>query len=165
MSARLLRDLVVVHVLASVLTGVAWWWLAPPVDYLVLDGRAFPGTETEYVQIIAGDGWFVLLGGVAGAACAAVLLLRRHGGPLLSVGLALGGVLGSVGAWGLGVLLGPGRLADLVATAEEGAVVTAGPELRAYGALLVWPIVALVVALVAASVSAPARRSEPSPPG
>ena len=164
MSRRLLTDLLVTHAAAALVVGAAWWALAPALDYRVFDGRAYSLVETDYTRIFAGDAVFVLLAAAAGLVSVVVLLVRRHRGPWLSVGLAVGGAVGSVAAWGLAVLLGPGRLDALVAGAEDGAVVTAGPELNAPAALLVWPIVAVAVAFVAAWVSAPEPRSAPASP-
>jgi hypothetical protein len=164
MSRRLLVDLLVTHALVALVVGTAWWALAPALDYRVFDGRAFSLAETDYTRIFTGDAVFVLLAVAAGLVSVGILLLRGHRGPWLPVGLAVGGVLGSVAAWGLGVLLGPGRLDALVAAAEDGAVVTAGPEINAGAALLVWPIVAVAVEFVAAWVSAPEPRSAPASP-
>jgi hypothetical protein len=164
MSRRLLVDLLVTHALVALVVGTAWWALAPALDYRVFDGRAFSLAETDYTRIFTGDAVFVLLAVAAGLVSVGILLLRGHRGPWLPVGLAVGGVLGSVAAWGLGVLLGPGRLDALVAAAEDGAVVTAGPEINAGAVLLVWPIVAVAVEFVAAWVSAPEPRSAPASP-
>jgi hypothetical protein len=164
MTRSLARDLIVVHLVAGVLAGLAWWQWAPRVQYTVFAGQGFAVDELQTLQVVGGDGTFALLGLAAGVLCAAVLLLRGHEGPSLPVGLAAGGVLGSLLAWGLGTTLGAGRLAQLVAAAEEGDVVTPGPELLSYGALLVWPIVAVGIAFAAAWLSVGQPPAGPSTP-
>lgn len=162
MIARLLRDLLLVHLPTALVVGAAWWQLAPAVQYTLFAGRPFPADELQTDQVVGGDGTFAVLAAAAGALCAAVMLLRRHDGPALPVGLAVAGVLASGVAWWVGVALGPGRLDDLVAAAADGEVVVSGPELQAWGSLLVWPIVAVAVAFAATWLSAGDRPKEPS---
>ncbi|NJQ02423.1 DUF2567 domain-containing protein [Streptomyces zingiberis] len=148
---------------SGVLLGLAWLWLAPRVP-LVSDGEAVYLENTEGEQAIAADGTFVLLGLAFGAVTALVVfLLRRSGGVGPVVGLALGGLLGSVLAWRLGVALGP--TSDVVAHAREvgKGVPFDGPlELRAKGALLAWPIAAMLVHLALTGLFGP-RDPEPQP--
>lgn len=163
MSSRFLRDLLLVHAASAGLVGVTWFWLAPSLTYLVADGQALLLDETAYARVFGGDAVFAGLAAAAGLVCASVLLLRGHRGVPLAIGLALAGAAGSVGAWWLGVLLGPGRLEELAGQVEQGEVVS-GPEISAYAALLVWPIVAVTVLLVVTAFSAPERRHRPPAP-
>lgn len=153
---RLGVESVVLHLLVAAVVGVAWWWWAPALTYTVIDGQAFVVEETRYTTIFGGDATFTLLGGAAGALCAAVLLLRGYRGPGLAVIVAALGTLGSALAWWVAVTLGPGRLDDLTAAAGEGEVL-AGPELNAYAAGLVWPIVAVAAVFVVTAFSEPER--------
>jgi hypothetical protein len=153
---RLGVESVVLHLLAAAVVGVAWWWLAPELTYTVFEGQAFVLEETRYTTIFGGDATFTLLGAVAGAVCAGVLLLRGYRGPVLAVVLAVLGTLGSALAWWLAVTLGPGRLDDIAAAAGEGNVL-AGPELNAYASGLVWPIVAVATIFVVTAFSEPDR--------
>jgi hypothetical protein len=164
MTRRLPRDLLLVHLLCALVVGVLWWRLSPELEYTVVEGTPYTLDEVQTGEVVAADGVFALLGLAAGVLCAAVLLLRRYGGPWLSVGLAVGGLLGSGAAWALGTWLGPGRLADLAGAAANQEVVVPGPELAAYGVLLVWPITAVVVALVAAWLTGPPPRPAPPSP-
>lgn len=158
MTRRLAWQAVLLHVLAAAAVGVGWWRLAPELTYTVIEGRAFLFDEVASRSIFDGDATFVVLGSVAGLVCAVGLLLAGHRGVIVPALLAGGGLLGSVAAWWLAVRLGPGRLDALAAEVGDGEVV-AGPELSAYSALLVWPIVAVAVVLVVAALSRP----EPSP--
>ncbi|MEV7843022.1 ABC transporter permease [Streptomyces cyaneofuscatus] len=149
-TATELRQAAVVLVLvalAGIALGLLWLWLAPRVP-LVSDGSAVFLQNSEGEEAIGADGTFVLLAAVFGALSAAVVAWRlRRGGVLVVVGLALGGVLGSLLAWRVGIWLGPSS--DVVARAREvgkGVVFDAPLELHAVVvAVLVWPFVALAV--------------------
>ena len=133
----------------GVALGLLWWWLAPRVP-LVSDGKAVYLERPEGEEAIGADGTFVLLGLAVGAvAGVAVFLLRRAGGVGGVVGLALGGLLGSLIAWRLGVWLGP--VDDLAAHARavgRGTVFDGPLELQAKGALLAYPFGAVLVHLL-----------------
>lgn len=145
----------------GLLLGLAWLWLAPRVP-LVSDGKAVYLENTEGEHAVGADGTFVLLGLALGAVWALlVFLLFRRGGVPLVAALAVGGLLGSVIAWRLGVALGP--TTDVVAHAREvGKGVTFdGPlQLRAKGALLAWPTAAMLVHLALTGLFGP-RDPEP----
>ncbi|MFJ8023054.1 AAA family ATPase [Streptomyces sp. NPDC096311] len=134
--------------LAGVLLGVLWWWLAPHVP-LVADDSAVYLKDTEGEQAIGVDGTFTLLALAFGAVSAvAVFLVRRRGGVPLVVALAVGGVLGSLLAWRIGIWLGPTQ--NVVAHAKQvgkGVTFSAPLKLGARGALLAWSLAGLVVHL------------------
>ncbi|MFB6817014.1 ABC transporter permease [Streptomyces sp. NPDC056347] len=128
--------------------GLLWLWLAPRVP-LISDSTAVFLNDSEGEEAIGADGTFVLLGLAFGAVSAALVFwFRRRGGIALVVALAVGGLLGSLLAWRLGVWLGPTQ--DVVAHARavgKGVVFDAPLELRAKGALLAWPLGAMAVHL------------------
>ncbi|MEW2609644.1 AAA family ATPase [Streptomyces sp. NPDC047880] len=166
-----LREAAVIAVavaLGGVLFGVLWWWLAPHVPLvgdLVEKNWVVFLKDTEGEQAIGVDGTFTLLGLAFGAVSAlAVFLLRRRGGVPLVVGLALGGLLGSLLAWRIGVWLGPAD--DVIAQAREvgrGVTFDAPLKLGAKGALLAWPLAALVLHLGLMALFGP-RDPEPEFP-
>lgn len=138
--------------LGGVLLGVLWWWLAPRVPYVgnvVGDDWVVYLKDSEGEQGIGVDGTFSLLAlGFGAVSALAVFLVRRRGGVPLVVALAVGGLLGSVLAWRLGVWLGPAT--DLIAQARsagKGVTFDAPLKLSAKGALLAWPFAALVLHL------------------
>ncbi|MFE9018226.1 AAA family ATPase [Streptomyces sp. NPDC007808] len=149
------REAAVVGVLVALggaLLGVLWWWLAPSVP-LVGDvvGKSWVVyfKETEGEQAIGVDGTFTLLALAFGLVSAvAVFLWRRRGGVPLVVALAVGGFLGSLLAWRVGVWLGP--TGDVIAHAKDvgrGVTFSAPLKLGAKGAWLAWPLAALMVHL------------------
>lgn len=149
----------------GVLLGLLWLWLAPRVP---LVGDQSDGSWVVYLkdsegeQAIGVDGTFTLLGLAFGAvSAAAVFLWRRTGGVPLVVGLALGGLLGSLLAWRLGVWLGPAQ--DVIAHAKsagKGVTFSAPLKLGAKGALLAWSLGALLVHLGLTALFGP-RDPEP----
>ncbi|MFJ9036345.1 DUF2567 domain-containing protein [Streptomyces sp. NPDC102406] len=146
-----LREAVVVTVgvaLVGLLLGALWLWLAPRIP-LVSDSTAVYLKDTEGEQAIGVDGTFTLLGLAFGVVSALVVFLwRKRGGVPLVAGLALGSLLGGVLAWRFGIWLGPAR--DVAAHAKEvgkGVVFDAPLQLKAKGALLAWPLAAMVVHL------------------
>lgn len=90
----------VLMTVAGVALGVLWLWLAPRVP-LVSDNQAVFLSDSEGEQAIGADGTFVLLALAFGAVAAALVFwLFRRGGIAPVAGLALGGLLGSLVAWG-----------------------------------------------------------------
>ncbi|MEY9990642.1 hypothetical protein ABIE67_002674 [Streptomyces sp. V4I8] len=149
------REAAVVAVVVAVfgaLLGVLWWRLAPSVPLVgdVVDKSwvvYFKDSEGE--QAVGVDGTFTLLALAFGLVSAvAVFLWRRRGGVPLVVALAVGGFLGALLAWRVGVWLGPTE--DVIGHAKEagkGVTFSAPLKLGAKGALLAWPLGALVVHL------------------
>ncbi|MFE3826748.1 DUF2567 domain-containing protein [Streptomyces sp. NPDC059092] len=151
----------VVTAVSGLLLGLLWMWLAPRVP-LVSDATAVFLKDTEGEEAIAADGVFLLLALAFGLVSAGlVFLFHRRGGIALVVGLALGGVLGAVLAWKFGAMLGP--TSDVVAHAKQvgkGVTFDAPLELHAKGALLAWPVAAMVVHLALTALFGP-RDPEP----
>ncbi|MFQ6142965.1 hypothetical protein ACLMNJ_07790 [Streptomyces seoulensis] len=150
-----LREAAVITVavaLGGVLLGLLWLWLAPRVP---LVGEVSDNSWVVYLkdsegeQAIGVDGTFTLLALALGALSAvAVFLPRRRGGVPLVVALCVGGLLGSLLAWRLGLWLGPEH--DVIAHAKavgKGVTFSAPMKLGAKGALLAWPLAALVIHL------------------
>ncbi|WP_030748325.1 ABC transporter permease [Streptomyces griseus] len=164
--AEVVQGLVVTaaSAVAGALLGVLWAWLAPAVR-LISDGAGVYLRDSEGEAAIGADGTFVLLALAFGAVAGLVVfLVRRKGGVPLVVGLALGGVLGSLLAWWLGVRLGP--TADVVAHAKAvgpNVVFDAPLKLRmGAAAMLAWPLAATVLHLLLTAAFGP-RDPEPGP--
>ncbi|MER6362932.1 hypothetical protein [Kitasatospora sp. NPDC001527] len=149
----------------GVVMGGLWAWLAPKVP-LVVDGNKILYGDPEGEQRAGADSVFVLIGlgmGILTALGAFLVTRKRGGGIAVAVGLAVGGLLASVGAWGLGRWLGPSR--DLIGEARRvgnGGHFQADIDLGAYGAVLAWPMAAMVV-LLALSAAFGKREEDPPP--
>ena len=163
-----LREAAVITVLVAitgVVLGLLWVWLAPRgplVGELTDDSWVVYLKDTEGEQAVGVDGTFALLATACGAvSAAAVFAWRRRGGVPLVVALALGGLLGSLLAWRIGVWLGPGQ--DVIAQAKaagKGVTFSAPLKLSAKGALLAWSLAALLVHLGLTALFGP-RDPEP----
>ncbi|MFB7503908.1 AAA family ATPase [Streptomyces broussonetiae] len=154
--------------LGGVLLGLLWWWLAPHVPLIgdeVDKSWVVYLKDSEGEQAIGVDGTFTLLGlGFGLVSGLAVFLLRRRGGVPLVVSLGIGGLLGSLLAWRLGMWLGP--TSDVIAHAKavgKGVTFSAPLKLGTNGALLAWPFAALVVHLGLTALFGP-RDPEPGYP-
>jgi hypothetical protein len=130
--------------IAAVLVGITWWGIAP-LPHLVTrsDGVYLAGGETE--QAVAADGWFAVCSATAGLVCALVVFARMRRarlGPLL--GLALGGLLGAVVAWRLGVALGPAGIREAAKGLAPNTHFDGPLKLSAHGVLFAWPLTSTV---------------------
>jgi hypothetical protein len=143
---RQLRDLLVTAVVLAVLgvaAGFTWSAIAPRTRYLGgNDGPqlADPTTQT----LIAADGWFVLVTGVAGLACgiAAFLFARRVG---VLAGLGAGGVLAGYAALQVGMVVQAGvPIGRTVRASAKGSVTEISRlDVTAHGVLMTWAFVAV----------------------
>jgi hypothetical protein len=146
-----------VAIAAMAVAGAAlaplWVHLAPRLAFRVdQPGRALP-VVPEAEEYIAADGRFVIITLIAGAVAAiACWLVRRSRGPWVLLALAVGGLLGAVVTWRLGMRIGTGyRPADLQVV---GKVIYQPLLLRAKAALVVEPVAAVVGYLLVVGFSA-----------
>jgi hypothetical protein len=145
----------VVGVLAVLGAALAplWVQLAPRLAFRVdRPGRALP-VVPEAEEYIGADGRFVILtlaaGVLAGLAC---WLVRRSRGPLVLLALAVGGLAGALVTWWLGTRIGTGyQPADLQ---QVGKIIYQPLVLRAKSALVVEPVAAVLVYLLAVGFTA-----------
>ncbi|WP_330176288.1 ABC transporter permease [Streptomyces sp. NBC_01498] len=146
--------------LSGVLLGLLWFWLAPRVPLIAGESAVFL-KDTEGEEAIGADGTFVLLAlGFGVVSAALVFWFRRRGGIPLVVGLALGGLLASGLGWLVGWGLGPDDVVAQARAVGEGATFDAPLELNARGALLAWPVAAMIVHLGLTALFGP-RDPEP----
>ena len=143
---------VAVLALLGALLAPLWEQLAPRLAFRVdQPGRALP-VVPEAEEYVAADARFVLLtlaaGVVVGLAC---WFLRSSRGPLVLLALAVGGLLGAVVTWRLGLWFGPGFRPEELQ--EVGRTVYQPLTLRARAALVVEPVAAVVVYLLAVGFS------------
>jgi hypothetical protein len=148
----------VASVVVAVVMGIAWDLVAPTPKYVAGKGGFYFVSDLPG-EFMAMDGWFAVLGVVAGAVLAAVALFRGRPGTLEVIVLAVGAVAGSYLAWGVGHLIGPSR-PHASASIADGTIVHGQLTLGAKGVLLAWPIVALAVVMFALAWHNSAARSD-----
>lgn len=149
--------------LAGIPLGLVWWLVAPVARLVKRPEGVFAvGSHTE--TAIAADGWFAILALVTGvvAALLAAFLLRDHRLGALA-GLAVGGLLGSLVAWRLGVLLGPPAISDSAAGLANQARFDGPLEISAMGVLLAWSLAAVVTFFAAVAGLDAREPHEPVP--
>ena len=148
------RRTAVVTVLAGVVIaalgaplGVLWHFLAPTVPVINAGSGGFVVNDPSPEEYIAADGWFTILGFVFGlvAAIAGWMLLRKHRGPGLLLGVTLGALAAAPVAWWVGKQIGHSAYATWRSAAAAGATYQAPPDLHAKGALLVPAFAAVIV--------------------
>lgn len=155
-----------ISVIAGLPTGALYYLIAPRVLYATSPDPSGKGVDlyqvfTEGKTSIAQDGYFAVIGACTGLVLALVVHIvfrRTHLGAV--VGLAVGGVLGSLVMWGFAIWLGSESISSVLRTVKPGADIYAPlqsdglgqpvPPL-AKGVLLLWPLVAALVGLVIAA--------------
>jgi hypothetical protein len=152
--SRSWRRTAVVAVLAGLVVavagaplGVLWHFVAPTVPVLDAGSGGFVVNDPSPEEYIAADGWFTLIGFAFGlvAAVVAWLVLRRHRGPGLLLGVTLGALAAATLAWFTGRLIGLSAYEHWKAVASSGGTYQAPPDLHAKGALLVPAFAAVIV--------------------
>lgn len=148
-------------VVAAFGPAVGWLWanLAPRVAVIKTD-QGFVYADAEPEQAVAADGWFAILGLAAGVALAllAWVLLRRHRGIAVMVGLTLGSLGGALLAWWIGHKIGLAQFEGVRDSAAVGTRLDAplGLRITDLDTDRLWPPaptgVAAVQALIAAFV-------------
>lgn len=126
-------------------TGAVWSAIAPRARLIaVAPGQAMPA-DPETTAYIAADGRFAMLTmavGVVAAIVAYALAGRRHG-TAAAVGLAVGGVLGSLAAWQTGRLPSLGGYRHALHAAGVGDHLTGPLTLHARGVLVLGALAAV----------------------
>ncbi|HEX5016434.1 MAG TPA: hypothetical protein VFX15_02475 [Actinomycetes bacterium] len=132
-------------VVLGVVMGVLWWWITPTETWMKLENGLGPA-ELSSSQWFAADGWFLILGGVAGLVLAGLAWLRGRGHPIgLFFGVLAGAALLAVVAWSLGGILGPPDPEPTSDSLALGAVVDGPLGLRAMGVLAAPAVTALAM--------------------
>ena len=127
--------------------GVLWHFLSPTVPVLDAGGNGFVVNDPSPEEYIAADGWFTIIGFAFGLLVAIVawLVLRRHRGPGLLLGVTLGALAAAPLAWFTGRQIGLSAYQHWKDVAAAGGTYQAPPDLHAKGALLVPAFAAVIV--------------------
>lgn len=131
----------------GVIGAVVWWQLTPLAEFTRTATDAQMGEE-DLGRQVSSDGWYFVIGAVAGLFSGITLLLLKRRDPLLMVVLvALGGFLASWVMLWVGLWLGPPDPESVLPTVDVGDKVPLQLKLHASGIQLVWPVAALVGAI------------------
>ncbi|QVQ54679.1 hypothetical protein J4H86_04775 [Spiractinospora alimapuensis] len=134
------------------LVGILWWWIVPRDETTVGPGGELQPPEPTTLLFLD-EAYFSVLGAVVGLVCGILAYLAQYRASAASgtdlrlaglVGVTLGTGLAAVLAWRTGLALDAGTVARAMADAGEGDTVPVAMELRAYGALLLWPFTAVL---------------------
>lgn len=152
-------------VVAGAIAGMVWSRLglsAGQVEMVMGEDGPIFRNEFDAGQVVAMDGWFAVLGLIAGAVVGSVLfVVFRGNGPWATLCLTVASAIGAVVAFGVGALAANDQV--IVAwepRAEIGAPLSAPLTVHAYGVLLAWPIATLVGIAVLAWLGSPEQREK-----
>jgi len=154
-------------VVLGLVCGVAWWLL---VDLAEFSGARSGGAsmgELELGKRFNADGWYAVLGMVAGFLAGVLLTWWRSRDSLLTTLLLLPGARLAAATTALvGGLLGPGEPATTGTVLAPGETVPVALTVTADVVYLMWPVAALAGALMVlwSSTSQPTTEAEPSDP-
>ena len=144
-SARTVGLVLLACVLVGILTGLVWELVTPLPQFQVVGRRAISSGAIEDETAVAADGWFAVCAGVAGILSAIAVFVRVRSARISALaGLTLGGLLASVLAWRVGVLLGPDSVRAGAAGMSDGETFSGPLRLSAVGVLFAWPLTALI---------------------
>lgn len=148
---RVLVDAVVVlgcFMAAGLVAGLLWPQLVSPVEVV----RTEAGLSTAEVALserFDNDAWFMVLAAGFGLPLGSLVTLWRRGDEIVTVvALVVGASVASWLAALVGGVLGPEDPAVVLAEAAVGTTAQGAVTVSAQGAYLVWPVAALVGALV-----------------
>lgn len=165
----MLLDAVVVlgaFLLVGLVAGVLWPHLVQPVDVTRTSAGIVTG-ELDLSHRIDNDGWYSVLGALGGLVLGIVLTLWRRTNEVVTVLLVTSGAF--LAAWvaaKVGTALGPDNPQKALAHAAVGATAPDRVTVSAHAAYLVWPIAAVVGAVVVLwrPFTPRIRRDEPEAP-
>ncbi|WP_370619253.1 hypothetical protein [Mumia sp. Pv 4-285] len=149
---------IVGFLVAGVLAGLTWAWLADPIQYTVIRVGDQSGLSAGEAASTAQFGVLVTytwIGAAFAALWGAFATWRwgRDGGTAAIALTTVGAVLGAFVSWGVGVVAGPPE--PVVGDRAAGATVQAQLGIDAYGVLFVWPVAALIGLLLVCWVVLP----------
>jgi hypothetical protein len=128
-----------VTVLLGAPVGLLWSAVAPHSHVSVEAGGAFIA-DAESEVFIAGDGWFLGLTLLVGVATGVLAwLVARRSGPVVVIGLAVGGLLAAYVASKVGIRIGQDALEKAVHSGRPGTYVS-NIALQMKAAFIAWPL-------------------------
>jgi hypothetical protein len=131
------------------LVGALVWWQVATLPKLTRTGDSASQAPDQLLGQVGIDGWYFIVAAVAGLVSGIVLMWWRRRDPLLMVLLlALGGGLAAWLMVRAGLVLGPEPELTALRDLKEGAQVSMQLKLHAPGMVWIWPIAAVLGALL-----------------
>lgn len=150
-TARLAGELVLAAIALGLVAAVLWSNLAPEVQGELTATGVRVGTAQARRQFGV-DGWFGVVAAGGGLLLGTVAFARHRSRPVGAlVVLAVAGAVAAAVQWSVGVLLGPGPVSERAAGLQAGSMISMPLEVNAPAVFLVWPIAAIVGALLVAA--------------
>ena len=129
--------------------GALVWWQVTELPKVTKSGDSASLAPEELVKQVAVDGWFFVIAAVGGLLSGVVLLLwRRRDALSMIVLVAVGGGLAAWLMIHVGLALGPGPELAALRELPEGGQAAVRLKLNAPGMAWVWPISAVLGALM-----------------
>lgn len=134
------------------IVGFLWWWIVPRPETTVGPGGE-PLPPDPSTVLFLDEAYFSVLGAVVGLLCGIGAYLAQYRVSAATgvdmrlaalIGMIAGSAIAAVLAWRLGVTLDTAAVERALAAADEGDTITMAVDLRAYGALLLWPFAAVL---------------------
>lgn len=150
-TGRLLGEVALAGVALGLVAGIVWPALAPDIQgEVTLSGVTVPTVEAR--RQFGVDGWFAVAAVIGGLLLGVVFFARHRRRPVTTlVALTVAGLIATAVQWRVGILLGPGPVEDRSAALPAGSAISMPLELNAPAVLVVWPIGAVVGALLVAA--------------
>jgi hypothetical protein len=137
-----------VFVVLGILCGLLWWLLVDPAMFTKFKTGAGMG-ELELSKQFDSDGWYAVIAAVTGVVAGSLLTWWRSRDFLLTtVLMVVGSAIAAAVMAETGHLLGPPDPRPILAAAAVGTRVPVQLSVTAKASYLVWPIAALVGALL-----------------
>lgn len=151
---------VLVMVALALVAAVLWKALV----HLPTFQRTAQGAEMDQVQLaklVGIEGWYVVLGGVAGLLGAAALTLLRAREPVwIVVCIVLASVIGAVVMWQVGLHLGPQSPTAALRSAHVGGTAPVQLHPRSKAVAIAWPLGATIGAVIVLLLVGPRKDAE-----
>jgi len=142
--------------------GAVVWWQVTTLPKLTRAGDSASQAPDQLANQVGIDGWFFVVALAGGLLSGIVLLAWRRRDPLLMIFLvALGGGLAAWLMVRAGLALGPSPELAALRDLADGAKVSMQLKLHAPGIALVWPIAALLGAVLQLWVLAKPEQEQP----
>ncbi len=147
-TARSLATALLAFAVVGAVCGAVWSQLVTPAEFTKVAAGGSMG-EDQLGREFGADGWYVVIALAVGVVAGVLVTARLTRTPLRAVGLVVvgAGVAALVCAQ-VGRLLGPADPGPVLAAARAGAHVPQQVEVDAVVVYLVWPLAALVGALL-----------------